>query len=98
MQQAPAAPAARMRFFVGKLEERNGEYEYKHVFRFQLAPRRKPEVFLRNLASQFYGSSADRSGETFYFNGGEVAVRPAGCKEVSEAAFAELDGILTRMA
>ena len=86
-----------VKHYLVTLDERNGEYEYKHVLRLKLPARKKPEVALRNISKDWYDATRQEADGGYYFNCGEVHVSVGLIKEISELAFNELDGIVTHL-
>ncbi len=97
-----------MKYYIGTLEERNGEYEY--TLHRLFATEDDPQKYLATLASKQYGDfiepedrekpeedwSVDRKESDaggWYFNCGEVHVRAGSYKEISESAYNELSFI-----
>lgn len=85
------------KFYMVKLKERNGEREYAHAMRLKLSGKKKPEVALNHIAKNFYDNDGEKSDGGYYFNGGEVYVSSGSIKEITEATFNDLDGIITDM-
>lgn len=85
--------ASKKSFYIGTVNEFNGEYQYTFTFRF--ATSGKPECLIKRLAASWYGKEnrckhMESGSDSFFFNGGEVAVRPGSFHPVSESAFNEL--------
>lgn len=85
--------------YIGRLDERNGEYEYDTTIRFKTGG--DPNSYLERIAKKWYSGKpvieTDEGGNTYAFNGGEVEVEVGAYKEVSESAYNELQGIITEM-
>lgn len=87
--------AKKSRFYIAKINERNGEYEYSHITRMKLDTDEKPEEALKNIASTWYGGEADaQDDDCFYFHDGCVCVTPGEIHEVSEQIFDALHEII----
>lgn len=80
------------RYFVGKIFERNGEYEYTVAVLFELEGKQKPEAHMKWMAKNQYGHDREKEGNGWYFNCGEVYVEPREFKEISKATYDELKG------
>ena len=79
-------------FYVGYLEERNGEYLYKHTMCFVAED---PVMYLDTMASQFYDEAGgEQEGEGYYFYGGDIFVTPGKFMEVSEEVYTSLCTII----
>ena len=85
------------KYYVAKIEELNGEYEYISTIRFCLPATRKPAAFLNRVVKDWYSGAARKENDGYYFNCGEVYVEAGDYKEVPEAAFDALSGIVTDM-
>jgi len=94
IQPEPAAEEQKApRYFIGQLEERNGEYLYTHTRRF-LAD--DPVKYLDTIASRFYeNDSGDQQGDGYYFHAGSVFVKPGTFQEITKEMFVALSGIIT---
>lgn len=85
------------KFFIAKLDERNGEYKYAHPMRFKLrATWSDTELALDRIAKDFH-DNGEKAGDGYDFNGGEIHVSAGRFKEISEATFNDLDGIIPDM-
>lgn len=86
-----------MKFYIGQLEETNGEYEYKHTFRFKTLSA-DPEGVLEEHAKNWYTSGPDEDNHPYgyYYNGGSVFVQTGSVQEISEEIYNKLE-ILTEM-
>ncbi|MDE3022619.1 MAG: hypothetical protein KGI54_12295 [Pseudomonadota bacterium] len=77
------------KYYVGKLHERNGEYEYTHWFLFSTS--NDPDHYMDQIAADFYGNECDEHDENgYYFNGYAVYVRPDEFKEVDKKLYQQL--------
>jgi uroporphyrinogen-III decarboxylase len=81
------------------LKEQNGEYQYKHrtieVLTVDESKDIKEQIneFGEELAKGFYGNLTEIDGDTYYFNGGEVAVRYLSYLEIKEETYNEIRNI-----
>ena len=81
------------------LKEQNGEYQHKHrtISIFNVDPEKNIQEQINiegeELAKGFYGQLSYIDGETYYFNGGEVAVRCISFLEISEQTYNEISNI-----
>lgn len=80
--------APRMKKYVGKLYERNGEYEYWHPVLFETEA--DPMSELTKLAREFYPDEADPQEDGFSFYAGGIYVAPESADEVTDEEYAVL--------
>ncbi|VVE17850.1 hypothetical protein [Pandoraea terrigena] len=78
--KAPEPQAAT--WFVGVLQERNGEYMYGHKVLLQVCG--SPEDKLRDIAQSFYDEEGEPSDNGFYHNGRELFLSPASVTPIEE--------------
>lgn len=89
----PAQPKAKnMKYFIGQLEETNGEYEHYITVRFTLENKANPSDALENVARSWYDSDVEEQDDRYFFFQGELCVRSHGCKEISETVYREIGG------
>lgn len=71
------------------LEERNGEYEYTHRSVRQLpdSKTKTAERFVKDYLKGFYGGKAEKEGEGYYFNSGELFVEVTSWRFISKEDF-----------
>ena len=82
-----------MKYFIGQLEETNGEYEYYITVRFILENKTaNPSDALNEIARSWYDSEVEEQDDRYFFFRGELCVRSHGCKEISEAVYREIGG------
>lgn len=79
-------------YFIGQLEERNGEYEYKVPVRLIAASREIASKALEKTAQNWYGDYSQKYNDGYYFYSGEICVCAGGCKEISKSAYDEISG------
>lgn len=80
-----------MTHYLGKLEERNGDYEYETTVKFKTYG--EPYAYLRAVSRSWYGEPDDVQDDDspgFYFNCGSVFVEAGGIQPISAATFEEL--------
>lgn len=77
-----------MKYYIGKLEERNGEYEYEHPILVQMDDDLDPMEWLENYAHEFYGDDTEPLDGGYYFFGGGIFVSAAGVQEMTEEEYA----------
>ncbi len=75
------------KFIILHLEIRNGEYEYNSKTVHEIGNRKNADAFGRNYAKEFYSNFSYADGDTFYFNGGEVAVTSQSANEITKAEY-----------
>lgn len=63
------------------LEVTVGEYE------FHCKSLHRGNFNAKDYTRNFYGDEVDEENETYYFNGGEVAVKIYDCKEIPESDY-----------
>lgn len=77
-----------MKYYIGKIEERNGDFEYSESYLFKIKTEGDPQKFAEETAMEWRGSSDDDWDEeqdgwwcdcTLVFNGGY--------REISEEDF-----------
>lgn len=72
-----------VKYFIGKLHERNGEYEYVHTLRFMTNG--NPGKYLDDIASRFYDEDGgDEEDGSYSFNLGCIIVTPGICREITK--------------
>lgn len=69
-----------VKYYLGKLVERNGEDKYTHTVRFMTD--RNPMEYLDTAASRFYDADGAQDGDEYWHKGGTVTVRAASVREV----------------
>lgn len=82
-----------MKYYVAELKERNGEYEYQHIYKFKTQV--TPAEVLHDIAKDFYDYETGHKEEDvreglYYFNEGEVCVQTGGFCEIEENVFNSL--------
>lgn len=77
-----------MKYFIGTIDERNGEYEYTHIIKFKTDD--KPDSVLEDIARTWYADDPDEEGSCYFFNCGEVATSAGGFEEVTKEIY---DGV-----
>lgn len=79
-----------------QLEEKNGEYEYRHHSVHKLDDNKKSsaEKFAKKYLREFYGNKADKEGDGYYYHNGEVFVRLSNWKLISEDEYNVLKNYL----
>lgn len=81
------------------LKEQNGEFQQEHrtieVLTVDESKDIKEQIneFGEELAKGFYGNLTEIDGDTYYFNGGEVAVRYLSYLEIKEETYNEIRNI-----
>jgi hypothetical protein len=77
-----------VKFYIGKLHERNGEHEYVHTLRFMTND--DPDKYLDFIASRLYHEDGgEEDGESYSFEGGCIAVTPRICREITKEFFVQ---------
>lgn len=82
------------RYFLGVLEERNGEYEYQIPIRFTAASEQVAAEALTRSAENWYGNYSQKDGDRYYFHSGEVCVQAGEYKEIPKSTYTELNGFI----
>lgn len=85
-------------YFIGNLEERNGEYEYQIPVRFTAASKREATKIITKAAKNWYGDYSHKDDNHYYFYGGEVCVCAGGFKEIYKSTYKEIAGYVTEAA
>jgi hypothetical protein len=73
------------KYYLAVLSITIGEYEIDTAIRF--STENNPELLLDSIAQDFYGECYYEEDGIYYFNGGEVAVKPNGLEEVSKSVW-----------
>jgi DUF1365 family protein len=74
------------------LQERNGEYEYRHKLARQIPfEAEMAEWVEKQITSQFYDSESEQANGGYYFRAGEVFVRTSSIQEISDAEYKVLN-------
>lgn len=73
------------KFYLGKLAERNGEYEYIHNVPFETDGTINPEAWMDNYASEFYSGEAEPGDDGYYFHGGGIHISVDEVREITRA-------------
>lgn len=81
-------------YFIGQLEERNGEYEYQIPVCFTATSVKAASKVLTRSAQNWYGDCSEKDGACYYFHGGEVCVQAGGFKEIPESVYTALIGFV----
>lgn len=77
-----------MKYFYIEIEERNGEYEYRHKVVRSCPLNVNPDKFFDdNLAGSWYGGEVDKEDDGYYYNGGEVFVELTRVEEITKEEF-----------
>lgn len=79
-----------VKYYAGRLFERNGDYEYNITVFFKLQGKQSPEKHLNDWAKNQYSGSKRAEGDGWYFNGDEVYVEAYGFHEISENTYNEM--------
>jgi len=77
-----------MKYFIYKIFERNGEYEYTHKCLTSFDPEETgytPEEYLEDTAKNFY-SEGEKDGD-YYWHFGELVTRPDSITEVTKEEY-----------
>lgn len=76
-----------MKKYLGKLQERNGEFAYNHNILFETSD--NPETYLENYASTFYpGGHGEEVKDALYsFFGGQILVFVDSVVEVTDEEY-----------
>ncbi len=77
-----------LKYYFGKLHERNGEQEYMNTVLFTTDA--DPTLELARRARDFYPADVDARDDGFYFFSGSIFVAPATLVEVTEEEYAVL--------
>jgi hypothetical protein len=88
----------KVKYYIGQLYERNGEYEYYHTMKFKLGSRFSPLKYMKELAKHWYADyNAEREKGPeggWLFHGGAVFVEEREFKEISESTYNELGDLV----
>ncbi|HZW87194.1 MAG TPA: hypothetical protein VFF41_07025 [Gallionella sp.] len=84
-------------YFIGQLEERNGEYAYRVPVRFTATSEKEATKVLTKTARNWYGDYYQKDGDGYYFHRGEVCVRSGGYKEILENVYTSLNGFVAEV-
>ena len=84
--------AKNMKYFIGQLEETNGEYEHCITVRFALENTANPSDTLEEMARSWYDSDVEECDDRYFFFQGELCVRSHDYKEISETVYREIGG------
>lgn len=79
-----------MIYLVVRLKQVNGEYEntIKHLTSAEIENTNESiNEFCNNIAKNFFDRLTEQDGDTFYFNGGEIAIRCTGWSKMSKEEF-----------
>jgi len=81
-----------MKYFIGQIEEMNGEYEYTTHRFFKAAS--LDDAIADNVkeAGRWYAGEVIAEDEGFYFNGYQLFVCAGGVKEITKTTYDELYG------
>ncbi|MCR4284926.1 MAG: hypothetical protein NUV97_02680 [archaeon] len=76
------------KYFLGELQERNGEYEYVHKFTF-ITNGSTPNEILEEKAKTWYDTpdNEEMGDDGWYFNGHSVFVEAGHYKEISSDTY-----------
>ncbi len=87
-----------IRYYVARIGNRFGERELETMVRFKTRSG-DPARIANGVAKTFWGTPDKPlwSDDPWYFNGGEVATWSENVKEVTEATFNDLQGIVTEL-
>lgn len=75
-----------MKYYLGVLNIRIGEYGVDTSIRFAVDETNDPDAIHHHIAKTFWGKSQE-DDETYYFDGGQVAVEVGDRVEVSREVF-----------
>lgn len=78
-------PVDGSRFYLWKIEERNGEYEYTHKGVIEIDADEDPDKWLEEYTSSFYGEGT-KEDDYYWFNG-ELICENGGTTEISKDEF-----------
>ena len=77
-----------VKYYIGNIEVRNGEYEYSSTVRFKT--KGSPYHHLRKIASTWYGEKSklqDSKVGAYYFQAGWVCVWEGECQELTREVY-----------
>ncbi len=77
-----------VKYYIGNIEVRNGEYEYSTTTRFKT--KGDPYRYLRKVASTWYGEKGelqDAKDGAYYFHAGCVCVWEGQCQELTKEVY-----------
>lgn len=87
-----------MKFYVGKIEDRLGEFEFCTIIRFKLDPHEDPDDYLNDIAKNWRLDEAEWDDSYGgYDHGDGICVTPGRFKEVTFETYHDLDGIITEL-
>jgi len=89
----------RTKYFVGQIDERNGEREYSSTVKFIMSGKTAPDVILDAIAKTWYAEGHDETftDDGYYFNGGEVCVSAGIHEEVESEIYSRLPSFITEL-
>jgi hypothetical protein len=77
-----------IKYYIGYIEVRNGEYEYSATIRFKT--KSDPYRYLRKVASTWYGEEGklqDVEDGAYYFHAGCVCAEEGRCQELTQEVY-----------
>ena len=75
------------KYIVLNLKIQNGEYEYSSKTIHEIPEEVNIDEFTEEYASEFYSKFSHEDSGTYYFNGGEVAVRVRGYSVITKQEY-----------
>ena len=78
-------PVDGSRFYLWRIEERNGEYEYTHKGVVEIDADQDPDEWLEKYTSEFY-ADGEKEDDYYWFNG-EIICENGGTTEISKDEF-----------
>ena len=79
-----------MKFYIGKIEQRHGEYEFTAVIKFKTVD--FPDVCLDSIIKDWFGERDEESisDNGYTFHGGQIFIEAGAIQEVSESVYNEI--------
>lgn len=71
-----------------------GEYGFKSKSVHEISKTKSTKKFGENCAKDFYGTKPEKDGDSYYFNGGEVAVSLSFHEEITKEEYNILNKFL----
>lgn len=86
-----------MKYYIGQIDERNGEREYNTTVKFLGTDDTAGEVPDR-IAAHWYSDEPDEStGDGYHFSGGEVCVNPGSYDEIPKEMYEALPAFIAEL-